>query len=91
MTLAARAALLRGRCSGCRTPILDEREASSPLTPRERQIAWLAVQGLTNREIGARLGISRRTVETHLVRTYDKLGVADRAALGAALPARGPA
>jgi DNA-binding CsgD family transcriptional regulator len=45
------------------------------LTARERQVASLAAQGYTAREIGIELHIGRRTVETHLVNAYDKLGV----------------
>jgi DNA-binding CsgD family transcriptional regulator len=45
------------------------------LTAREQQVARLAAQGYTAREIGIELHIGRRTVETHLVNAYDKLGV----------------
>jgi DNA-binding CsgD family transcriptional regulator len=45
------------------------------LTKRERQVARLAAQGYTAREIGTELHIGKRTVETHLANAYDKLGV----------------
>ena len=45
------------------------------LTGREQDVAALAAAGHTAREIGERLFISRRTVETHLARVYAKLGV----------------
>lgn len=45
------------------------------LSRRERQVARLAVQGLTAAEIGRQLAISERTVETHLASVYAKLGV----------------
>jgi DNA-binding NarL/FixJ family response regulator len=45
------------------------------LSPRERQVARLAIAGLTAREIGEQLFISARTVETHLANVYAKLGV----------------
>ena len=45
------------------------------LSARERQVARLAVDGLTAREIGEELFISSRTVETHLANVYAKLGV----------------
>jgi ATP/maltotriose-dependent transcriptional regulator MalT len=51
------------------------------LSGREREIADLVAQGLTNREIAGRLVISPRTVESHLVRVFGKLGVTTRAAL----------
>jgi DNA-binding CsgD family transcriptional regulator len=52
-----------------------------PLTPRERQVAELAVDGLTAREIGGRLFIGVRTVETHLANIYAKVGVRSRVGL----------
>jgi len=51
------------------------------LSPRERDVASLAVRGLTAREIGARLGIGHRTVETHLGSAYAKLGLRSRVEL----------
>ncbi len=48
------------------------------LTERERQIAELAALGLTARQIGDRLHIGVRTVETHLARVYRKLGVGSK-------------
>jgi DNA-binding CsgD family transcriptional regulator len=53
------------------------------LTPSERRVAQLAASGLTNREIGASLFITRKTVERHLAGIYLKLGTNDRTALGA--------
>jgi DNA-binding CsgD family transcriptional regulator len=47
----------------------------SSLSPRERQVARLAADGLTAREIAERLYIGQRTVETHLSNAYAKLGV----------------
>ena len=55
------------------------------LTPQELQIAELAVRGLSNKEIGARLYLSHRTVGYHLYRIFPKLGVTSRAGLRAAL------
>ncbi|MEZ3160933.1 LuxR C-terminal-related transcriptional regulator [Microbacterium sp. BWT-B31] len=55
------------------------------LTGRERQVAELAVAGLTNGEIAGRLQLSVRTVESHLYRVFRKLGVQDRHDLAAAL------
>lgn len=60
-------------------------DAGDRLTPQELQIVRLAADGLTNREIGERLYLSRRTVSTHLYRIFPKLGVSSRAELGAVL------
>jgi DNA-binding CsgD family transcriptional regulator/tetratricopeptide (TPR) repeat protein len=57
--------------------LLSERSA----TPREREVAMLAAQGLTSRQIAERLGNSHRTVETHLSNVYDKLGIDGRLGL----------
>lgn len=54
-----------------------------PLTGREREVAVLVSAGLTNAEIGDRLGIGRRTVESHLDRVRSKLGLRSRADLAA--------
>lgn len=59
------------------------RTSWASLTPTERQVARLVARGLTNREIGARLFISPRTVQTHLVHAFGKLGVSRRAELSA--------
>ena len=55
------------------------------LTRRERDVASLASGGETSRAIAERLGISERTVENHLQRVFNKLGVGSRAELGVAL------
>jgi DNA-binding CsgD family transcriptional regulator len=48
------------------------------LTRREREVAELAVAGLSTRDIATQLGIGDRTVETHLDNVYAKLGVESR-------------
>jgi DNA-binding CsgD family transcriptional regulator/tetratricopeptide (TPR) repeat protein len=55
------------------------------LSPQETQIAELAAQGLSNRDIGQRLFLSHRTVSSHLYRIFPKLGVASRGQLADAL------
>jgi DNA-binding CsgD family transcriptional regulator len=45
------------------------------LTAREREVLHMAMQGLTAAQVAERLFISKRTVETHLERAYNKLGV----------------
>lgn len=58
------------------------------LTEREREIVTLAARGLSNREIADRLAVSVRTVEGHLYRAGNKLGVSDRSELKAILEGR---
>jgi DNA-binding NarL/FixJ family response regulator len=48
------------------------------LTPRERQVLELLSGGMTIGQIASRLGISPRTVETHVAKLYRKLGVRTR-------------
>src|SRR5690606_13459399 len=55
------------------------------LTEQELNVARLARDGLTNRDIGARLFISSRTAEYHLHKVYQKLGINSRSELGMAL------
>ncbi|MBM7504680.1 ATP-binding protein [Agromyces aurantiacus] len=55
------------------------------LSPQEAQIADLAAQGLSNREIGERLFLSHRTVGSHLYRIFPKMGVTSRSQLAGAL------
>ena len=67
------------------------RRAEDPaarLSPQELQIATMAAQGLTNRQIAAQLFLSPRTVSTHLYHIYPKVGVATRHELGRALAGR---
>ena len=56
-----------------------------PLTARERDIATLAAQGDSSKEIAERLFLSVRTVDNHLQNVYSKLGVSGRRQLSAAL------
>ena len=55
--------------------------AHEQLTPQELQVSLAAADGLTNKEIGARLFLSPKTVEFHLSRTYRKLDVSSRVEL----------
>jgi ATP/maltotriose-dependent transcriptional regulator MalT len=76
---------LARRCEGARTPGLVDAAGPTPLTKREREIALLAAEGLTSREIAERLYVSVRTIDNHLARVYDKLGVKGRDDLRAVL------
>jgi DNA-binding NarL/FixJ family response regulator len=51
------------------------------LSPREREVVQLVVNGASNDEIGSRLGISSRTVESHLRRLFERHDVASRTEL----------
>ncbi len=57
--------------------------ATNELSEVESLVVKLAVDGLTNREIGEKLFISARTVESHLTKVYMKLGVKNRVQLSA--------
>ena len=72
-----------GETIGHRTPDVRDR-----LTAQELQIARLAAEGLSNREIGQRLFLSPRTVGGHLYRIFPKLDVTGRAQLRDVLAAR---
>ncbi len=52
--------------------------APAVLTPRETEVLRLVADGLSNRAIGERLFLGESTVKTHLLRTFEKLGVNDR-------------
>jgi len=52
------------------------------LSQREEQIVKMVVEGLPNREIAVKLGVSAHTVKNHLFRVYEKLGISNRAELG---------
>jgi DNA-binding CsgD family transcriptional regulator len=78
---AARELLATGQRARRRTE-----ETLGQLTVREAEIARLAGEGHTNKEIGSRLFISGRTVEYHLHKVYRKLGIASRRQLERVLP-----
>ena len=59
-----------------------QRTTTFQLTPTEARVARLAGDGLSTKEVASALGISPRTVETHLAGVYGKLGVGSRAELG---------
>ena len=59
-----------------------------PLTRREQEVAELIARGLTNRQIGGRLFIAERTVDTHVSRILAKLGYSSRAQVAAIVATR---
>jgi two-component system response regulator DevR len=56
-------------------------QAEVSLTPRERSVVSLLLDGRTNDEIAAVLGITTRTVEAHLARLFERLGISSRTEL----------
>jgi DNA-binding CsgD family transcriptional regulator len=75
LALSAQASVALARCEG--TPVTAE---AARLTPRERELLRLLGQGLRNREIAQRRGVSEHAVHQALKRLYRKLGVRSRAA-----------
>ncbi len=72
------------RAAGART--VESADALQDLlSPQELQIALLAAEGLSNKEIGARLYMSHRTVGSHLYRIFPKLEITSRAQLAGRL------
>ena len=61
-----------------RTKVSSETDVYSDLTPREREVLRLIASGRANKEIGAQLGISERTVKTHISNIFSKLELTDR-------------
>ncbi|MDO5619070.1 LuxR C-terminal-related transcriptional regulator [Kocuria sp.] len=57
----------------------------STLTEREQEVAELVAQGLTNAQVAQELGLGRRTVEGHVYRLFDKLGISQRGEVQEAL------
>ena len=63
--------------------MLEERAGASAktrteLSPREREVLILVGSGLANKQIARRLGISEKTVKTHLTKVFGAIGVTDR-------------
>jgi DNA-binding NarL/FixJ family response regulator len=78
--------LPRGALGGIVEKMDPHRPGVPNLTPREQTVLMAAADGLTAREIGRKLGVSERTVTTHLDHIYRKLGATSRvAALSIAL------
>jgi DNA-binding NarL/FixJ family response regulator len=59
------------------------RSVMEKLSAREREVAVLVAAGKRNRDVAAALFLSEKTIESHLARIYDKLGIRSRAALAA--------
>ncbi|HZB41889.1 MAG TPA: AAA family ATPase [Ilumatobacter sp.] len=83
--LDQRAGELVAQCEGAITASLAGAGTVVPLTEREREIAVLAAAGQSSRAIAEGLFLSVRTIDNHLGRVYDKLGVSNRAELASVL------
>jgi DNA-binding CsgD family transcriptional regulator len=73
------------RAAGERDSAASAASPESLMTAQEMQIARLAAEGLSNREIGQRLYLSPRTVGSHLYRIFPKLGIRSRSQLATLL------
>ena len=71
--------VLVARAPGAASTHLRDRVVGAGLTTREREVLTLLADGLVNKQIAARLGISTNTVKTHLELLFEKLGVSTRA------------
>jgi DNA-binding NarL/FixJ family response regulator len=80
-----RAGLLLSRCEGATTPMVKAITAQARLTPGELDVAVQAAAGRSNKQIAAGSHVSVRTVESHLQRVYEKLGISSRRELAGAL------
>ncbi len=69
--------------------VVEGRTPLGDLTRREFEIAQLVAEGYTNAQIALRLGVTKRTVGTHLERSFTKMSVHSRAELIALLARRG--
>lgn len=61
-----------------RSATTAKRTTEISLTPRESEVLSLVRQGMANKQIARRLGISERTVKAHLTSLFQRIGVADR-------------
>jgi DNA-binding CsgD family transcriptional regulator len=86
-----KAARLLARCEGAATPPIQTMTGRLRLTPAELDTAVQAAAGRTNKQIASDMHLSVRTVESHLQRAYEKLGVSGRHDLAEALRNHPPA
>jgi predicted site-specific integrase-resolvase/DNA-binding CsgD family transcriptional regulator len=83
---STRAGALAERCGCVATPELRRATEPLPLTGREREVVMLIGEGLSNRDVAARLTVSVRTVESHIHQAMSKTGTGNRDELAALLP-----
>jgi DNA-binding NarL/FixJ family response regulator len=82
---------LAAHSDDARTPALLEAHTPIALSAREREVATLAGQGLSNRQIAETLHVSIRTIESHIYRACTRLGLTHRTELVAVAGTRRPA
>jgi DNA-binding CsgD family transcriptional regulator len=70
-------------------PGASGQRSGDTLTPREREVAKLVAEGLSNREIAARLVVAQRTAEGHVENILSKLGFTSRAQVAAWMAGQG--
>jgi DNA-binding CsgD family transcriptional regulator len=75
---STRAEALAQQCGGADTPAVRHASERLPLTDRELEIAMLIGEGLSNREVAARLTLSLRTVENHIYKAMAKTETTSR-------------
>ena len=88
---SARALRLAAMCGGATTPAIRAAAKPLPISSREREIATLISEGLSNREIADKLTVSVRTVEGHIYHACTKLDISDREELAAIVARNGTA
>jgi DNA-binding NarL/FixJ family response regulator len=74
-------AIRRVATGGLAFAVRPGRASLARLSPREHDVVRLVAAGMTNDEIGVELGIGAKTVETHLARLFERLGIASRTEL----------
>ncbi len=74
-------AAVRRAAAGGMTYLVRPSEGEPTFSAREREVMSAVIEGLSNDEIGGRLGVSSRTVESHLRRLFERTSVSSRAEL----------
>ncbi len=89
LTASGRARSLAKRCGNATSPALASARVPLPFTRREREVATLLANGLSNRDIAQAMSLSVRTVEGHIYQANAKAGVSSRVELAELIQAFG--